>query len=87
MREFCLFIHERLWIALTLECQPWEQLYSIAFVDYFHSWQIAQSLYGRIFFEICGKVDQYFERKIHASEPEPGDGDVNTVYYINQRKY
>ena len=29
-------------------------------------------------------VEEYSEGKIHKSEPEPGNGNVNTVYFINQ---
>ena len=27
---------------------------------------------------------EYFEGKIHKSEPEPGNGNVYTVYFVNQ---
>ena len=29
-------------------------------------------------------VEEYSEGKIHKSEPEPGNGNVNTVYFVNQ---
>ena len=29
---------------------------------------------------------EYSEGKIHKSEPEPGDRNVNTVYFINQAR-
>ena len=29
-------------------------------------------------------VEEYSEGKIHKSEPEPGNGDVNTVNFVNQ---
>ena len=29
-------------------------------------------------------VEEYSEVKIHMSEPEPGKGNVNTVYFVNQ---
>ena len=29
-------------------------------------------------------MEEYSEGKIHKSEPEPGDGNVNTVYFVNQ---
>ena len=41
----------------------------IAFIDYFQSREMAQSLSGRILFGIGGKNSQ---GKIHNSEPEPG---------------
>ena len=31
-------------------------------------------------------VEEYSEGKIHTSEPEPGNGNVNTVYFVNQAK-
>ena len=34
---------------------------------------------------ISGAV-QYSEGKIHMSEPEPGNGNVNTVYFVNQAR-
>ena len=35
--------------------------------------------------ECCSEsVEEYSEGKIHKSEPEPGDGNVNTVYFIHQ---
>ena len=30
-------------------------------------------------------VEEYSEGKVHKSELEPGNGDVNTVYFINQQ--
>ena len=29
-------------------------------------------------------VEEYSEGKIHKNEPEPGNGNVNTVYFVNQ---
>ena len=29
-------------------------------------------------------VEEYSEGKIHMSEPESGNGKVNTVYFVNQ---
>ena len=29
-------------------------------------------------------VEEYIEGKIRKSEPEPGNGNVNTVYFVNQ---
>ena len=31
-------------------------------------------------------VEEYSEGKIHKSEPEPRNGNVNTVYFINQAR-
>ena len=31
-------------------------------------------------------VEEYSEGKIHKSEPEPGNGNVNTVYSVNQAR-
>ena len=31
-------------------------------------------------------VEEYSEGKIHKSEPELGNGNVNTVYFINQAR-
>ena len=31
-------------------------------------------------------MDEYSEGKIHKSEPEPGNRNVNTVYFVNQAR-
>ena len=31
-------------------------------------------------------MEEYFEGKIHKSEPEPGNGNVNTVYFVTQAR-
>ena len=31
-------------------------------------------------------VEEYSEGKIHKSEPEPGNGNVNTVSFVNQAR-
>ena len=31
-------------------------------------------------------MEECSERKIHKSEPEPGNSNVNTVYFIDQAK-
>ena len=31
-------------------------------------------------------VEDYSERKIHMSEPESGNGNVNTVYFVNEAR-
>ena len=31
-------------------------------------------------------MEEYSEGKIHKSEPEPGNGNVNTVYFVNQAR-
>ena len=38
---------------------------------------------GRILLE---SVEEYSEGKIHKSEPEPGNGNVNTVFFVNQAR-
>ena len=43
-----------------------------------------QSLSGRILFGIG--LEECSEGTIHKGEPEPRNGDVNTVYFINQAR-
>ena len=31
-------------------------------------------------------MEEYFKGKIHKGEPEPGNGNVNTVYFVNQAR-
>ena len=31
-------------------------------------------------------VEEYLKGKIHKSEPEPGSGNVNTVYFVHQAR-
>ena len=31
-------------------------------------------------------MEEYSEGKIHKNEPEPGNGNVNTVYFVNQAR-
>ena len=31
-------------------------------------------------------MEEYSEGKIHKSEPEPANGNVNTVYFVNQAR-
>ena len=31
-------------------------------------------------------MEEYSEGKIHKSEPEPGNGNVNTVYFVKQAR-
>ena len=31
-------------------------------------------------------MEEYSEGKIHKDEPEPGNGNVNTVYFVNQAR-
>ena len=58
----------------------------IAFVDLVpaQSRQIRSDslIQSNIVFGIGG--EEYSEGKIHKSEPEPGNGNVNTVYFVNQ---
>ena len=32
-------------------------------------------------------MEQYFQDKIHKSEPKPGNGHVNTVYFVSQASW
>ena len=41
-------------------------------------------LSSRIFY--LESVEEYSEGKIHKSEPDPGNGNVNTVYFVNQAR-
>ena len=31
-------------------------------------------------------MEEYSEGKVHKSEPEPGNGNVNTVYFVTQAR-
>ena len=31
-------------------------------------------------------MEEYSEGKLHKSEPEPGNGNVNTVYFVTQAR-
>ena len=56
----------------------------IAFVDLVPVATEKVSLYP---VEYClESVEEYSEGTIHKSEPEPRNGDVNTVYFINQAR-
>ena len=70
---FILYVHEhdRLGLGmLTVETAV------IAFVD-----RKGQSYPVEYYLE---SVEEYSEGKIHMSEPESGNGKVNTVYFVNQ---
>ena len=57
--------------------------YLIAFV-YFNSFNCdrkGQSYPVEYYLE---SVEEYSEGKIHKSEPEPGNGNVDTLYFVNQ---
>ena len=41
-------------------------------------------LSSRIFY--LESVEEYSVGKIHKSEPDPGNGNVNTVYFVNQAR-
>ena len=56
----------------------------IAFVDLLPVASEQVSLYP---VEFClESVEEYSEGTIHKSEPEPRNGDVNTVYFISQAR-
>ena len=57
--------------------------YLIAFVDLVPvaTEKVRQSYPVENFLE---SVEEYSEGKIHKSEPEPGNGNVNTLYFVNQ---
>ena len=46
-----------------------------------HQWQ--NQFRSNIYLE---SVEEYSKEKIHKSEPEPGNGNVNTVYFVNQAR-
>ena len=70
-----------LWDVLKL----WKQLYLIAFIDLI---AVAKEKVSRIRSNIiCMElVEEYSKGKIHKSEPEPGNGNVNTVYFVRQAR-
>ena len=56
----------------------------IAFVDLV---PVATEKVSRIWSSIIwNQWEEYSEGKIHKSEPEPGNGNVNTVYFVNQAR-
>ena len=57
-------------------------LYLIAVVD-FNCDRKSQSYPVEYYLE---SVKEYSEGKIHMSEPESGNGNVNTVYFVNQAR-
>ena len=67
-------------------CYPWKQLYLIAFVDlvFNSSCDRKGQCYPVEYY--LESVEEYSEGKIHKSEPEPRNGNVNTVYFINQAR-
>ena len=72
--------HDRLYVPmLTVETAVFD---CICWLSSNHD-RKGQSLSGRILFGIGGRV---LEGTIHKSEPEPRNGDVNTVYFINQAR-
>ena len=57
-------------------CYPWKQLNLIAFIDLVPvSTEKVSLIWSNIIWD-----------KIHKSEPEPGNGNVNTVYFVNQAR-
>ena len=65
-----------------LGCYPWKQLYLIAFVDLVPAGSRKGQSYPVEYY--LESVEEYSEGKIHMSEPESGNGKVNTVYFVNQ---
>ena len=58
---------------------PWKQLYLIAFVD------LVPVATGRVSLtDPVEWVKEYSKGKTYKSEPEPGNGNVNIVYFVNQ---
>ena len=45
---------------------------------------IATEKVSRIYY--LESVEEYSEGKIHMSEPESGNGNVNTAYFVNQAR-
>ena len=62
-----------------------KQLYLIAFVDLVPvaTEKVRQSYPVENFLE---SVEEYSEGKIHKSEPEPGNRNIYTVYFVNQAR-
>ena len=56
----------------------------IAFVDFNVPTAKRSVISGQILFRIGGRVLSY-QGKIHTSEPESGNGNVNTVYFVTAR--
>ena len=66
-------------IALTVETAVFD------WICYFSS--IRDRKVQSYLVEYClESVEEYSEGKIHEGEPEPRNGNVNTVYFINQAK-
>ena len=83
---FILYVHEhdRLGFGLlTVQTAVIPGLHAIAFVDFSSSNcdTKGQSYPVEYYLE---SVEEYSEGKIHMSEPESGNGNVNTVYFVNQ---
>ena len=73
---FILYVHEhdRLGFGmLTVETAV------IAFVDFNSSSRIRSNIWNRW-------KSTYSQGKIHMSEPESGNGNENTVYFVNQAR-
>ena len=47
--------------------------------------QVATEKVSRVRSNYLESVEEYSEG-IHNSEPEPGNGNVNTVYFVNQAR-
>ena len=77
----------RLWPfgMLTVETAVIPGLYLIVFVGFnsFNCDRKGQSYPVEYYLE---SVEKYSEGKIHMSEPESGNGNVNTVYFVNQAR-
>ena len=85
---FILYVHEHDrpgFGMLTVETAVIPGLYLIAFVG-FNSCNCDSKgqLYPVEYY--LESVEEYSEGKIHMSEPESGNGNVNTVYFANQAR-
>ena len=85
---FILYVHEhdRLGFGmLTVETAVISGLCLIAFVDFNSSnCEIKGQLYPVEYH--LESVEEYSECKIHKSEPKSGNGNVNTVFFVNQAR-
>ena len=80
----CLFMFTNT-IAYAFRCEPWKQLYLIALFCWLSS---SCDRKGQSYLvEYClESVEEYSEVTTHKGEPEPRNGNVNTVYFINQAR-
>ena len=86
---FILYVHEldRLWFGmLTVETAVIPGLYLITFVDFFNSSNCDRKGQSNPVEYYLESVEEYSEGKIYTSEPEWGNRNVNTVYFVNQAR-